>query len=155
MNYKDKIEAAINQRRTPSERLQNVSKAFEEIAEQSNSVAAKQILAELDGVAAEDVDPTRAAIMTEAVQRVSAGDWTDLLAVSVGSFGGAFVGRYAHKVVDLNPGGFPVIGVAAAAAGAATSLLVMDKMRLGVRAAVASAGAGVLAGNLIRLNKDS
>lgn len=152
MNYQKTIETAIDSRRSPDERLANVSKAFEELAEQSNASAARKILAQLEGIDVEAVDEKRAKVMTEAVQRLTSGDWTDLAGVSAGAFLGVFAGRYAHKVLDFNPKGIPVVGLLGAGASTAASLMLMKNMRVGPRATVAAAGAGLLAGNLIRLN---
>lgn len=151
--YARRISLVEDERVPPEQRLATTAQYFEDLAEQSNKEAAAAILSQLDGTSPDDVDEDRMDIMTEAVTRLQAGTWKDLLFAGIGAFVGVFAGQTSHRIVDMSPKGIPVNGLVALGSASAVATLGLKNANVGARAAAASFGAGALAGSIIHVNQ--
>jgi len=151
-SYFDNADLFVDSRIPPAQRL-NTQEAFAEINNVNSEKAAKQILAQMEGIDTQDpdsferLDPTRVAVLTDGISEVRAGDTVDVLGIMFVAGIGAVAGTLSHKVWDLSPSDVPVNGVIGAIVAGGAALTVMKKAPLAVRGAVAAAGGAFLAGS--------
>ena len=122
-------EVELQGRGTPAERLQNVAKAFSDLALAGDEDAAKIILARLEGRDPEDgealagLDANKVSIVAEGIAKIRRGDTWDLVTTAAAAGAGVALGYASHRLIDARPAGIPLNAAAGALGLAAGSML--------------------------------